>query len=183
MGVKGVDGPPGPPGRDTGDPGPQGPTGPAGPAGPVGPQGPAGPIGDRGQTGPMGPPGLMGPAPTMVVCSGEGANDGQPITYFNDFTGDFVIEIYGSNFVIGDFLHLTICENDTILVLNVEVIACGTFWVMGLTLLENPGSGIIVPEGTHSVKAWVDDGDGVFEDDEDERWACWPLEVVWGQEV
>lgn len=186
QGEKGEDGPPGPPGTNAGDPGPAGPQGPVGPQGPAGLQGEKGDRGDRGPTGPMGPPGFqgfVGPNATIVVCAGEGENDGEAISYFQDDTSDFNIRIYGSNFVYGDHVHLTICENDTVLIANLAVLSCGTFGVEDLTLIRVVnGAGVIVPQGTWSVKAWVDDGDGVFEDDEDERWACWPLEVDWGQE-
>ena len=183
MGLKGEDGPPGPPGRDVGDPGPQGPQGDPGPQGPVGPQGEKGDRGLRGPAGPMGPPGPAGPGPTIVVCSGEGDNDGHAITFFYDGTGDFVIRVYGSNFVPGDSVHLTICEDDTILAQNLSVLPCGTFGVYAMTLIPAlNGIGVIVPGGVHSVKAWVDDPLGASPglwDAGDELWACWPLEVVW----
>ncbi|GAI21685.1 unnamed protein product, partial [marine sediment metagenome] len=53
-----------------------------------------------------------------------------------------------------------------------DVNACGAFKVS--VLITSAMVGVV------SVKAWVDDGDGVFDAD-DELWACWPLYIVAGE--
>jgi len=182
MGLKGEDGPPGPPGRDTGDPGPQGPQGDPGPQGPVGPQGEKGDRGLRGLAGPMGVPGPAGPNATIVVAY---YNPGGSDTVISEFTGymSFPIIVYGSNFVPGDSVHVTICQSDLVLIEDVVVNACGAFVTASITLWEEPDTiGVVVPGGMHSVKAWVDDPLGADPDNWDAgdvRWACWPLEVNW----
>jgi len=178
MGLKGEDGPPGPPGRDTGDPGPQGPQGDPGPQGPIGPQGEKGERGLRGPAGPMGVPGPAGPNATIVVAY---YNPGGSDTVISEFTGygSYPIIVYGSNFVPGDVVHLTICTTDIVLVEDITVNACGAFVTASITLLEDPDTGVVVPEGMWSVKAYVEtDGTAGFSAG-DVRWACWPLEVNW----
>ena len=163
-------GPAGPPGS----PGPQGPQGPRGVPGPAGPPGPEGPEGERGatgatgDTGATGATGATGPAgPNAQIVVAEAASA------YTIWWVDVLIEpdvlVLGSNFVYGDVVHLTICEEDDILYENIDVNACGAF-KQGVTIL-------VAHVGVVSVKAWVDDGDGEF-DAGDELWACWPLEVV-----
>ena len=80
------------------------------------------------------------------------------------------VDVYGSNFVYGDYVHLTICENNTVLYKNIAVNKCGAF--MQSVTITWPTAGVC------SLKAWVDDGDHNF-DAGDELWACWPLYIWW----
>ena len=180
QGPQGDIGPMGPRGAGGGDPGPPGPQGEPGPTGPEGPQGPEGEKGDRGLGGPMGPPGPQGPIgpagtnATIVVMDGEGS--AAVLCYIWTSAADYDIVVYGSNFVPDDYIHLTICENDTVLTpepATLQVNVCGAFF-QALTL-NYP----IPPFDTPvSIKAWVDDGDGYFGSG-DVLWACWPIHVWW----
>ena len=99
-----------------------------------------------------------------------GAGGGEcAICYVDVSMGNMPIVVLGSNFDPNDYVHLTICVNDTVLLENIDVNDCGAFMV----------NVVITPAmvGEVSIKAWVDDGDGVF-DSGDERWACWPLSVT-----
>jgi hypothetical protein len=124
--------------------------------------------------------GPAGPNATIVVAY---YNPGGSDTVITEFTGyiTFPIIVYGSNFVPGQHVNLTICENDIVLAENITVNACGAFVTTSITLDELADGGVVVPEGMLSVKAYVDDGDGVFGAG-DELWACWPLEVNWERE-
>jgi len=193
-GTEGPQGPQGPPGDvgpqgPQGDAGPMGPPasaggeqGPAGPAGPQGPQGEPGPQGEQGERGlpgSMGPPGSIGPqgepaVSTIVVCDTE---TDEAITYIYA-PGSYWIDVYGSSFVFGTTVHLTICEDDTVLAYDIPVNECGAFLCEDIMLVSAPDTGVYVEGGVHSVKAYVDDGNGDF-GPEDELWACWPLEIEW----
>ena len=153
----------GPPGA-TGAPGPMGPQGPAGPEGPAGPpgaEGDTGPAGPQGLQGPEGDPGKMGPNAQIVVVS---YYDGGYATVWYAPT----VMVAGSNFVYGDYVHLTICAEDYVLEENILVNECGAFFVYDVSLPEPS------PPWEVSLKAYVDDGDREF-DAGDELWACWPL--------
>ena len=172
QGPQGPEGPQGPRGRAGGETGPAGPEGPQGEPGPMGPQGEQGDRGLAGPTGLMGPPGPAGPNATIVVF----APGGPCVCYVVDGT-TATIDVYGSNFVPGQHLHLTICETDYVVEENLDIItACGAFYVQ--TVLSSPNPPDMTPV---SLKAWVDDGDGVF-DAGDVLWACWPLRVHYIQE-
>lgn len=133
-----------------------------------------GPEGDRGLMGPQGPAGTGGENATIVVT----ANVDDTVIVYLYATGTYTINVYGSNFIYGDVVHLTICENDTVLAENIAVNECGAFARIAIVLTQVPDGGVYVLEGVWAVKAYVDDGDGVF-DAEDELWACWPLYVDW----
>ncbi len=170
QGDQGPQGPRGAGGGATGPAGPEGPAGPQGPAGPEGPQGEQGLTGPAGPSGPPGPQGSAGPNATIVVMDAASYN---VFCYLFTTQQDYDIVVYGSNFVYLDNVHLTICENNTVLALNIAVNNCGAF-SQALT--------IATPAPPHNtpvaIKAWVDDGDGVF-DAGDELWACWPIHVYW----
>ena len=141
QGEKGERGPMGPPGSD----------GARGMVGPEGPEGPAGPEGDQGEQGPV------GPNAQIVVASWD---NWATVGYADS---DVVL---GSNFIPGDCVHLTICEDDYVLAEDIEVNDCGAFY-----------ESVILPAlslPVVSLKAYVDDGDGHF-DSGDELWACWPI--------
>jgi hypothetical protein len=109
----------------------------------------------------------MGPNAQIVVAD----DTGYAVCYLQ--TGDisYDIYVYGSNFIPGDRVNLTMCEDDTILEENILVNACGAF--MASVTVTWP-----TPTQPFAVKAWVDDGDGVF-DAGDELWASWPLRIYW----
>lgn len=165
--------------------GEQGATGPQGAQGPPGEKGERGPIGQPGKPGPMGPEGdegaagatgatgATGPAGpnAQIVVTKAVANDGYglyAICYVSVSGESVTVWVLGSNFEPTDYVHLTICEDDTVLKEDIDVNACGAFKVS--VLITSAMVGVV------SVKAWVDDGDGVFDAD-DELWACWPLEI------
>jgi len=174
QGPQGDVGPMGPRGAGGGEPGPPGPQGEPGPAGPEGPQGPEGEKGDRGLGGPMGPPGPPGPAgPNATIVVTRNADD-EVLVDLVTVMATYDINVYGSNFVEGQVVHLTICVDDDILREDISVNACGAFAAIAITLTYET-----LPEsGMWSVKAYVDDGDGSF-DAGDVLWACWPLQVTW----
>jgi hypothetical protein len=159
----GQQGPQGPPGIQ-GQQGPQGPTGPAGPAGEQGPAGPAGPEGEQGLPGEPGP---AGPNAALFITDGSG----DAICYIATGDTSVTFYVYGSNFDPDDSVHLTYCQDDEILVEDINVNACGVFKVSAI--IDWP-----TPTNPFAVKAWVDDGDGHF-DSGDELWACCPLEIYW----
>lgn len=168
-GPKGEEGPPGPPGRAGGEPGPAGPAGPQGEPGPQGEQGKRGLPGAMGLPGSSGPPGPAGPDATIVVVD---LIDRFIITYVHTTEMYLDIGVYGSNFIPGDYVHLTYCETDEVIHENATVNECGAFYVF-------PEGSIDVSGGESepfAVKAYVDDGDGVFDSD-DELWACWPMQI------
>jgi hypothetical protein len=160
---QGLQGPQGPPGTQ----GPQGPTGPAGPTGEQGPAGPAGPEGEEGPPGEQGEPGPAGPNAALFITDGSG----DAICYIATGATSVTFYVYGSNFDPDDSVHLTYCQNDEILVEDINVNACGVFKVSAT--IHWP-----TPTNPFAVKAWVDDGDGHF-DSGDELWACCPLEIYW----
>lgn len=133
--------------------------------------------GADGDPGPMGEQGAPSSNATIVVTNNEYGVISE-FTWYNDYT----IYVFGSNFTPGDYVHLTICESDTVsdivLVENVLVNSCGAFVTAYILLVDEPNGGVVVPSGDHSVKAYVDDGNGTF-GAEDTRWACWPLEISW----
>ena len=164
-GPQGPAGPPGPQGQQ-GPAGPQGPMGSPGEKGTPGPQGPEGPKGDKGDPGKQGPP---GPNAQIVVFD---ETSGSATCYIWTTAATYPVWVYGSNFDPDDYVHLTICEDDIVLYEDINVNNCGAFRVSVVL-------GDMVSQGTvSSVKAWVDDGDGVF-DASDELWACWPLYIWW----
>jgi hypothetical protein len=106
-----------------------------------------------------------------VVAEYNGSGSDTVITEFTGYTLYYIV-IYGSNFEPGDSVQLTICAEDTVLVAAITANACGAFQTASIELREVADTtGVVVPEGMHSVKAWVSG----------ERWACWPLEVNWMQ--
>jgi len=173
QGPQGDQGPMGPPGRAGGEPGPPGPQGDPGLQGLVGPQGDEGEKGDTGPAGPMGPPGPpgpVGPNATIVVMD---AGSYAVLCYIWTTAQDYDIVVYGSNFVPADSVHLTICETDIVLAQDITVNVCGAFSVPLTVASPAP------PHNTPvAIKAWVDDGDSVF-DAGDVLWACWPIHIYW----
>jgi len=177
QGLQGPEGPMGPQGRAGGE---QGPAGPAGPQGEPGPQGPQGERGERGLQGPMGlsgGPGPAGPNATIVVYTSVDM-EVYCACYIYSGESPHGIHVYGSNFIPGDVVHLTVCQNDTVVTHTIPegdivVDDCGAFYAwVELSAYVPPD---LVPV---SLKAYVDDGDGVF-DSGDELWASWPLVVDW----
>ena len=162
-------------------PGPAGPAGaqgPAGAAGPQGIQGVKGDKGDKGDTGPAGAAGAAGPAGpqgpagpnAQIVATEEGTGYAICYAYVDAITGKVKLLVFGSNFVPGARVHLTICEHNTVLAMNIPVYDCGAF-LAEVTITS-------AMAGYNSLKAWVDDGDGVFDPPNDVLWACWPLAVI-----
>ena len=133
-----------------------------------------GPEGDRGLMGPQGPAGEGMENATIVVT----ANADDTVIVYLYATGSYSINVYGSNFTPNDYVHLTICTDNTVLAENILVNGCGAFARIAILLVPSTNGGVVVTEGIWSVKAWVDDGDGAW-DAEDELWACWPLYVDW----
>ncbi len=162
-GQQGPQGPPGPAGPQ-GEKGEQGPTGSPGDTGPAGP---AGPEGDEGPPGPEGDQGPPGPNAALFITDGNG----DAICYIFTTGTSVNFYVYGSNFDSDDTVHLTYCEDDTVLYEDIDVNACGVFKVPAT--IDWPTS-----PNLFAVKAWVDDGDGHF-DAGDELWACCPLEIWW----
>ena len=162
-GQQGAQGPPGPAGEQgpAGSPGEQGP---AGLTGPTGPEGPEGPKGDKGDPGEQGPP---GPDARIVVTDNSG-----PICYIWTTAATYPVKVYGSHFDPDDIVNLTICDDDEILAENIDVNDCGAFRVTVVL------GGMVSHGRVSSVKAWVDDGDGVF-DAGDEFRDSWPLYIWW----
>jgi hypothetical protein len=157
QGPAGLQGPQG----EKGDPGPTGAPGETGPAGPAGPQGEEGPPGEQGEPGPA------GPNAALIITDGSG----DAICYISTGATSVTFYVYGSNFDPDDSVHLTYCEDNEILVEDINVNACGVFKVSAT--IHWP-----TPTNPFAVKAWVDDGDGHF-DSGDELWACCPLEIYW----
>jgi hypothetical protein len=160
QGQQGPQGPPGPTGPQ-GEEGERGPTGPPGETGPAGPQGETGPPGEQGEPGPA------GPNAALFITDGSG----NAICYIFTLNTSVVFNVYGSNFDPDDSVHLTYCQDDEVLVEDINVNACGVFKVSAT--IDWP-----TPTNPFAVKAWVDDGDGHF-DSGDELWACCPLEIHW----
>jgi hypothetical protein len=160
---QGQQGPAGPPGP-AGEQGPAGPAGEQGPAGPTGPTGPEGPKGDKGDPGEQGPP---GPDARIVVTDNSG-----PVCDIWTTAATYQVKVYGSHFDPTDYVNLTICEDNEILAENIDVNDCGAFRVTVVL------SGMVSHGRVSSVKAWVDDGDGVF-DAGDEFRDSWPLYIWW----
>ncbi len=164
-----MQGPAGPQGGQgpQGEPGPAGPQGEQGPQGEPGPAGPQGPAGPEGPAGPMGPAGSMGPNAQIVVVD----DTGYAVCYIATGDVSYLVNVYGSNFFPGDRVNLTMCEDDTVLAEDILVNDCGAF-VASATITWP------TPTQPFAVKAWVDDGDGVF-DAGDKLWASWPLSIYW----
>jgi len=178
QGPQGDVGPPGPRGAGGGQQGPEGPqgdTGPKGDTGPAGPRGPIGPMGLAGAMGMMGSPGPAGPNATIVVTRNSNDEVLVDLVLLGDTSYD--INIYGSNFVYGQTVYLTICADDTSLTAPITVDeACGAFRAIAITLTKTPP---LPPDGMHSVKAWVETDSTPGLSAGDELWACWPLYVEW----
>jgi len=143
-------------------PGGQGATGPQGPSGPQGEKGERGPAGQPGDQGQRGVRGPAGPAGLDGLDGADGTGSVATIvvvdsTYFATVGYAPSLMVVGSNFVPGDYVDLTICEDDTILAENILVNDCGAFYKI-VTLPELSGTVV-------SLKAWVGD----------ELWACWPI--------
>jgi hypothetical protein len=160
QGEQGPQGPQGPQG-EKGERGPIGPPGETGPAGPTGPQGEEGPPGEQGEQGPP------GPNAALFIVDGSGS----AVCHISTMDVSVTFTVYGSNFEPGDTVHLTYCEDDELLVEDIDVNDCGVFEASAT--VEWPTS-----TNPFAVKAWVDDGDGHF-DSGDELWACCPLEIHW----
>lgn len=163
-------------GGATGPAGPEGPVGPQGPAGPQGPQGEKGDPGSQGPSGPMGPQGIQGPVGNNATIVVVDAANGVAFCYLSTLQQDYDIVVYGSNFVPGDYIHITICQTNIRLTpepTTLQVNVCGAFKKDLTIATPAPPSGDVV-----AIKAWVDDGDGDF-DSGDELWACWPLHIIW----
>jgi len=155
-----------------GQQGSQGPAGPAGPQGEKGERGPMGPPGTDGARGPVGPAGPEGPEGPAGEDGAAGAGGPQIVVVEPSYAGYAIVGyahsvwVLGSGFEPGDSVHLTICEDDTILEEDLEVNDCGAFFEpVTLPTLSLP---------VVSLKAYVDDGDGHF-DSGDELWASWPI--------
>jgi hypothetical protein len=141
----------------------------AGAQGAKGDKGDTGAAGAQGAKGDKGDTGAAGANAQIVAV----ASNGYAIGYVLVGMGSMSICVLGSNFVPGAHVHLTICEHDTILKENIEVKECsggtrGTF-----------EADVVITQammGVVSIKAYVDDGDGVF-DAGDVLWACCPLWV------
>lgn len=123
------------------------------------------PPGPQGPPGPEGPQGPAGPNAQIVVTD----LDFQATALFTPLALVFVL---GSNFIPDDLVHLTICQENYLLVENIKVNECGAFIVQ----VELPHPDKIRPIDVASLKAWVDTGSQSY-DEEDELWACWPLNV------
>jgi hypothetical protein len=125
-------------------------------------QGPAGPQGPTGLQGAAGPQGPIGPNAQIVVSS---EYPYATVVYISP------VWVLGSNFTPGDYVHLTMCQYNHIVKENILVNDCGAFVVK----VDLPPQAMITLDVV-ALKAWVDDGDGVF-DEADVLWACWPLVV------
>jgi len=165
----------------------------AGPAGPAGTPGPMGPQGLKGVPGAQGPPGSegeqglrgipgedgedgdLGPVAQIVVCIEEPdtmypfywAVGGVP--YYEE---EAPLIILGSCFPADALVFITYCDED---IYWEEEYAneCGAF-VIHTSVQEDMGAW---QDDVISVRAWVDDGDEEFDEDEDEVWANWPLYI------
>jgi len=159
---------------EQGPPGPQGPEGPLGPQGLEGIQGPLGQKG-TGNRGPQGAQGEPGGVRQIVVGVYEvDGGDGRMYVTWNVDIGDTVF-ILGACFDSGDEVWITYCDTNELWEdETVTANGCGSFII---TETEVPADLDEWVDETVSVRAWIDDGDGVFEDDEDELAACWPLYI------
>jgi hypothetical protein len=189
-----------------GQQGPQGPAGPAGPAGekgergPMGPpgedgaRGPAGPEGPQGPAGPAGPAGTTGSTAEIVIGEVNSLLYGYDVYYGYDDDPDYkhyyVDDVYayseykyivtwygyydkpvvilGSGFPESKLVYITYCDENTLWV-SYTTNSCGAFYIEEYV----PGG-----SGAISVRAWVDDGDKVFDEDEDELMATCPLYIL-----
>ena len=124
----------------------------------------------------MGSPGVQGPiGPNATIVLVLNATN-EVTCNITSPDLDVYVDVYGSNFNPGDSVHLTICENDTVLAEDITVNVCGAFYVWAIQFTQSVPA--TPPSGMHSLKAYVDDGDGVF-DAGDVLWACWPIYVWW----
>jgi len=173
-------------------PGPQGPSGPSGPAGPQGAKGERGPMGAPGDTGargmvgpegPRGPAGPAGPAGTSgstaeIVVTwddnffwwGYGYNAICGVDYTN---GNGYLSILGSGFPEGKLVYITYCDDNTNWT-SATTNSCGAFVINTTSIPSNFYDWF---DDVITVRAWVDDGDKVFDEDEDELMATWPLYI------
>ena len=148
-----------------------GPAGPAGPTGAVGPAGPAGPQGPSGE----GATTVTVVSPRQIVVTWSPLD---PFIFFGPMSYLTTVEAYpgqqirikGSGWEPGQYIIITICENDIDLA---QVIAndCGAFEVFTVLPLAPPLS-----YGPVSVKAWVLHPDGLYYLE-----ATWPLDIVESQ--
>jgi hypothetical protein len=163
-----------------------------GPQGDTGPQGPAGPQGEKGERGPAGPQGEQGARgiPGADGRDGEDGEDGEDgigtvaeLVVFSSGYGyamyysyvGYGVYVFGSGFPENELVFITYCEdnNDWF---EVETNECGAFY--SYEYIPDVGSAWY-GEGI-SIRAWVDDGDEDFDDDDDELWATWPISIYPG---
>ncbi len=168
----------GPPGA-SGSPGPmgaQGPAGPPGAQGPPGSEGIQGPVGPRGFPGEDGEDGDLGPVAQLTVCMvPEEAPAYLLIPICAVPWEDVPLVILGACFPPDALVFITYCD-ENIYWEEEYANECGAFYIE-TSVQEDFGYWV---DDVMSVRAWVDDGDEEFDEDEDELWANWPLYIYGG---
>ena len=166
--------------------GPQGPPGPAGPLGPAGAPGSDGPAGEIGPTGPDGPEGPEGsagpqglPGPTRQIVVTWDPED--EIIYFGPMASLATVEAYpeqgirikGACFDPEDIVTISICEDNRVLVEEVEANDCGAFEVF----VALPSASKL-SYGPVSVRAWLNASISLHKVKSGDLQCCWPLDIV-----
>jgi hypothetical protein len=107
----------------------------------------------------------IGCGPNRQLVVGEDATGGFHTIWEASIGQEVIIE--GSAFTYGDTVFVSICAA---LWEKAEANICGAFKID--TTIPS-----WAPPGPVSVEAWIDDGDDIFEYDDDDQQASWPLNI------